>query len=786
MSTVWSGSGSESEKDTKRKNRSISMTADGHVGARPFRLLALSSVLVLLGSLILPLQAVTNAVGGTRTLLTVVILMLATATLVAHTIRAAFAALLACTAGGIGFGYYLTVTGVGVGAVFETTDQFVSDTVALATGLPILGMLEAGIWTLAFAPAPVFLTWYLALRRRYVLSVIPGGAALLFLILTGDATGPIALVGSLGAIGAVGFGELEARGATIAQADVLALVFAVTIVCSMTVALVPIGTDGAGTGPDIFGAGDRETSLEGSLISAPDRSAIHGSIELSPEVRFTVQSEQESLWRTGTYDRFTGDEWVRTGEENAYTGPIDGPPGESWGVGQTVTAETRMDAMPTAPQPVGVDSETAGNTLVTAHGQFQPDSPIEAGESYTVESQTLIDNPGLFRTAGTDYPDHIEARYLQTPEDTSTEFERYTSDLVEDEDNPYDKAAAIESYLQESKSYSLEVERPDGNVAEAFLFEMDAGYCVYFATTMVQMLRSEEIPARYVVGYTSGQQVDQDEWVVRGMNAHAWVEIYVPDQGWVTFDPTPGDPRDGDRADRLEDARESGDEDADTDESADIGVERPAEEDGDEGDEAEGDETDSEGDETEAGDETPTDDDTEQTEMGNDSLEGMGSDAEGGGGGEAGDGDGVPVPVPSTENAAFGLAVLVGLVAGAHRSGLPRRLRREATLYWHGPREDPLTDTKRAGDRLEELLAKQYRPREVTETRRQYLVAVSAAETEGRGLDPRVETVAQTYERAVYAGGVSRAEADSAVAAVDELARERVRRRLPIIRQLRR
>ncbi len=65
---------------------------------------------------------------------------------------------------------------------------------------------------------------------------------------------------------------------------------------------------------------------------------------------------------------------------------------------------------------------------------------------------------------------------------------------------------------------------------------MDEGYCVYFATTMVTMLRTQGIPARMTVGYTSGQRIDENQWVVRGLNSHAWVEVYFPDQGWVQFD----------------------------------------------------------------------------------------------------------------------------------------------------------------------------------------------------------------------------------------------------------
>lgn len=72
---------------------------------------------------------------------------------------------------------------------------------------------------------------------------------------------------------------------------------------------------------------------------------------------------------------------------------------------------------------------------------------------------------------------------------------------------------------------------------------MDAGYCTYYATTMVTMLRSQGVPARFVVGYTTGEQVGDDRYRVRGLNSHAWVQVYFPDVGWVRFDPTPAGPR---------------------------------------------------------------------------------------------------------------------------------------------------------------------------------------------------------------------------------------------------
>ena len=48
------------------------------------------------------------------------------------------------------------------------------------------------------------------------------------------------------------------------------------------------------------------------------------------------------------------------------------------------------------------------------------------------------------------------------------------------------------------------------------------------------------IPARYVTGFLPGEYNDVGgDYIVRESDAHAWVEVYFPDYGWITFDPTP-------------------------------------------------------------------------------------------------------------------------------------------------------------------------------------------------------------------------------------------------------
>ncbi|QLK24343.1 transglutaminaseTgpA domain-containing protein [Natrinema zhouii] len=755
--------------------RTISLGTDGTVGSNTVRPLALGCVIALTASYVGVLYGITQVVGGSQSLFALVAAMLVAATVLARLIRPWTAAILALAATGIGFAYYLTSAGVDPGVVFTATDALISDTVALATGLPLLRMLQAGVWTLGFAPAPVFLSWYLALRGRYALSVVPGGAALGFLVLTGDAGTLATLAGTLAAIGAVAAGELEKRGGSIRQADLLAALFALIVVLSMTITIVP----GQPAGPTHLVQGEAGT-LEATLDTAPQRSGISGQVDLSPEVRFTVESDRRSYWRTGVYDRFTGDEWIRTGQSDRYDGRIGSPPGDYDQVEQTITAETKLGIMPVAPHPISLGGDVTRRTTVSTHGQPRPETPLAAGDSYTVESAIVNPDPSTLRAAGTNYPDDVTDQYLQTPESTSSEFRERTAEITADADNPYETAVAIERHLESSKEYSLKVSKPPGNAAEEFLLEMDEGYCVYFATTMAQMLREEGVPARYATGYTSGQQVDDDKYVVRGLDAHAWVEAYFPDHGWVRFDPTPGNGRDDVHTDRLEEARENGNEDADTEESADVPI------DDEQSSDPENEPTDpNEPNNSSPNDpENPTDPNEPNNSSPNEPANGTNetpADTTDGSDTDSAIDDAIADFTPRT--AVLGLALLVGVAAGMRRTDATMRVRSELGIYWHGRRRDPDRDAKRAFARLERLLARQYRPRRRSESARAYLTALSAAAdaADAEPIDPRAELVVDRYERATYGSGVSRAEADEAIEIVDELARDR----LPVIGRLR-
>ncbi len=72
-----------------------------------------------------------------------------------------------------------------------------------------------------------------------------------------------------------------------------------------------------------------------------------------------------------------------------------------------------------------------------------------------------------------------------------------------------------------------------------------AGVCQDFSHLLISLLRARGVPARYVSGYLVPRQASDDrgvmERVIGGLASHAWVQMYVPDAGWLGLDPTVGD-----------------------------------------------------------------------------------------------------------------------------------------------------------------------------------------------------------------------------------------------------
>jgi transglutaminase-like putative cysteine protease len=102
-----------------------------------------------------------------------------------------------------------------------------------------------------------------------------------------------------------------------------------------------------------------------------------------------------------------------------------------------------------------------------------------------------------------------------------------------------DYVQAILGYLGDGFSYS-ETPPVAARTLPGFLLDAKVGYCQQFSGAMALLLRMGGVPSRVATGFTSGALDEKTkEYVVRDLDAHSWVEVWYPDYGWVTFDPTP-------------------------------------------------------------------------------------------------------------------------------------------------------------------------------------------------------------------------------------------------------
>jgi protein-glutamine gamma-glutamyltransferase len=159
---------------------------------------------------------------------------------------------------------------------------------------------------------------------------------------------------------------------------------------------------------------------------------------------------------------------------------------------------------------------------------------------YEGSSRVPLIQPDELRHASPVYPQGIRGTYLQVPK-LDPRIKTLAEDITAHSTNDYDRAVNIQRYLISHYAYTLDLNGPHTDDPLAyFLFVRRAGHCEYFASAMTIMLRSIGIPARYITGFLPGEYNDiGGDYIIRGSDAHAWVEVYFPDYGWITFDPTP-------------------------------------------------------------------------------------------------------------------------------------------------------------------------------------------------------------------------------------------------------
>ena len=297
--------------------------------------------------------------------------------------------------------------------------------------------------------------------------------------------------------------------------------------------------------------------------------ALGSGFPLSDAIMFEVQVPFPSAdkkppryyWRGRIYDYFTNNQWYTTGtkpqEFSSQQGDLSVPDTEESVPAHFVfnVGASRFSLLYGPSQPVWFSR--SGTILASPAGEandvfsWSASASLLPGETYQMNA--MLSNPNIqeLRAASTEYPDWVTNKYLQLPQNFSPRIQELAKQITTDAATPYDKAVAITDYLRKNVKYSETVPPAPGNkdTLEWILFDYKKGYCVYYATSEVLMLRSVGVPARMAVGFAQGtgfvekENVIQDisapsRYLVREKNAHAWPEVYFPSIGWVEFEPT--------------------------------------------------------------------------------------------------------------------------------------------------------------------------------------------------------------------------------------------------------
>ncbi|MDE1192460.1 MAG: transglutaminase family protein [Arachidicoccus sp.] len=123
--------------------------------------------------------------------------------------------------------------------------------------------------------------------------------------------------------------------------------------------------------------------------------------------------------------------------------------------------------------------------------------------------------------------------FLQTESiDDNDELQKIINQISDKSKTPFENVKAFSEYIYQNFEYKKGVTSVETKVNE--IWKLKAGVCQDFAHILLLMLRKMRIPAKYVSGY-----ICPGDEEVRGEGAtHAWIEAYIPSNGWIGFDPT--------------------------------------------------------------------------------------------------------------------------------------------------------------------------------------------------------------------------------------------------------
>jgi transglutaminase-like putative cysteine protease len=280
----------------------------------------------------------------------------------------------------------------------------------------------------------------------------------------------------------------------------------------------------------------------------------------SDAIIFTATSEIKSpntriYWSAHSYDSYSNGEWKSSVGETKEYNPVDfeieiADNKQRSMISFNIYGNIPLTTLFLPSEPLWINYKGLINYIEYPDGtsdiiSFHAQHTLNPGETYVVYASIENASVEALRQTSTNYPEWIIEKYLKLPDNISERVTNLAQEITQDKNTAYDKTIAITNFLRDNISYSNSIPTSPKNVEpiDWFLFDYQKGFCNYYATAEVLLLRSIGIPAKFSLGYSEGESNQNGTYIVRQRNTHAWPEVFFPGIGWVIFEPTSSQPQ---------------------------------------------------------------------------------------------------------------------------------------------------------------------------------------------------------------------------------------------------
>ncbi|RMH09367.1 MAG: DUF3488 domain-containing protein, partial [Aquificota bacterium] len=233
---------------------------------------------------------------------------------------------------------------------------------------------------------------------------------------------------------------------------------------------------------------------------------------------------KEPYWRLVVFDRYEKNTWLKVSEEN-----LPQPVGVGEFVYTIVLEPTYDNYVPALDYPhsvLRVEGINASPYMATGN-VLRLSKEVNRTVRLTLSSSRRM------------FMQEDPKKYLQVPHNLSPSILKLSQELSRGAKSDKEKLKRVLEYFSKGFSYTLRLERYEGDPLEYFLFVSKNGNCEYFASATALLLRAMGVPARVVGGYKGALWNSYGGYhIVTNSMAHVWVEAFVEGR-WIRVDTTP-------------------------------------------------------------------------------------------------------------------------------------------------------------------------------------------------------------------------------------------------------